>query len=358
MHQHNIYYELCNTKTMSLYPFFIDKLIQIENNVKIENDKHINKYIKLNTIKCPKCESSEYYLLGNIFWSDIIKHKISEHNLYPSEYFMNVILTTVLKNNIIINPPMILPSNKINSFKYIPLHKNKLLIIDALMNQGSYPRYQNGTDYVFSEHSGVISLKDDSVDNIIVFTNTDRIDPTDSRILLPNNIHYLAQYEYMFHTHPKTIKNAGRIKEGILYEFPSAGDIFNFIKYHNEGKALASIIVAPEGIYIIRQLVYRKHIDIDASQFFQLNQFIMKLEKQAVKKYKSKINKIGNSNSSKRLPSYKLDDYFFKNVATDYTFIELYNKYIKPSELTIEYHPREFINNEWTNNQIYLQYIK
>src|SRR5438105_2479370 len=82
---------------------------------------------------------------------------------------------------------------QIKNFNYITLHYNKLLIIDALMDQGSYPRYSlwdqmDGHEkFIYSEHSGVITVKNDSINNIIVSAETNRIDATDKNIYLPIN---------------------------------------------------------------------------------------------------------------------------------------------------------------------------
>lgn len=349
MPKYPFYYELCDKDVMISYPFFMDKLKLVENICRILNiqkyTNQINTYGKLVLPVCKDCSVTNYYLTGNIFWSDMIHHMITIHNMYPSEYFIKVILATYVVEGVIVNPPLILSSTKKYKFKYIPVHRNKLLILDALMNQGSYPRYQNGSNFLFSEHSGVVTLRNNVVDNIIVFTNTDRIDRGDDRIFLPNNSNALNDFEYLFHTHPNSIHYGGRLKEGILYEFPSAGDIFNYIKYHNEGKALASVIVAPEGAYVIRQLIHQKNIDADPSLFHVLRKFIIKLEKSAVRKYNNIREKISDP------------DYFHAKISSNYEFIKLYNKFIKPINLIIEYYPREKINGEWTLRQFYLQYV-
>lgn len=344
-----LHHEICRSHTMISYPSFIKKLQQIENVCSISNINRIRPeiiaYDKLTKPECDDCLSEEYYLLGNILWGSIVKHIITNHNIYPSEYFVNVILASDIANNIIINPPLLL-NNKIRSpIKYIPLHRNKLLILDALMNQGSFPRYQNGTDYLFSEHSGVITVKDNVVDDIIVFTNTDRTDKGDDRIFLPNNTIKLSKYKYLFHTHPNTLRYGGRVKEGILYEFPSAGDIFNYIKYHIEGKALSSIVISPEGAYVIRQLTHSKRMNVDSVLFHQLKDFIIILEKRAIKKYIKDLKYLSDS------------DFFHKKIGSDYEFINIYNQFISPLNLLIEYYPREKVNGEWSLRQFYLQYF-
>ena len=142
-----------------------------------------------------------------------------------------------------------------------------LLIIDALVKQGSYPRYivdnNSVKKYIYSEHSGVLNLtSNDKINNVVVSTESSRIDSHDTNIYLPINTDILSKHEFLFHTHPNTTTYAGRMNEGIIYELPSANDILNFVKYHNNGVAQASIIAAPEGIYVVRLIVYEKQLDI------------------------------------------------------------------------------------------------
>src|SRR5271154_2470388 len=235
----DIYYEYCNNHYMPTYPFFLDKLKQIQKIVKpFKGD--------INLSMITKQASSKWFKLGNICWPGNMPYLI-KHNAYPSEYFIKMILNLCVINDHIVNEPIQIKSSEIPYFSYIPLHYNKLLIIDALMKEGSYPRYENQNKYIYSEHSGVISIGNKRITNIIVSADTDRIDVVDKTIFLPNNTANLSAYEYFFHTHPNTLTYAGRIKDGILYEFPSASDLLNFVTYYNTGKAQASLVVAPEG---------------------------------------------------------------------------------------------------------------
>jgi len=356
-----IYYEKCNKTTMSYYPFFMDKLMQIQRlsqkiypkNIGGTNIVLLSSEDSINIKKdCIQCVTKKFYKLGNIIWSSNIKHKIELHKSYPSEYFVMVILNTSIFNNNIINPPIELKEHQIKLFTYIPLHYNKLLIIDALMQQGSHPRYltlnriNNKEKFIYSEHSGVISIKNRLVDNIIVSAETDRTDDTDENIFLPINSKILAKHEYLFHTHPNTKTYAGRISDGIIYEFPSANDVLNFIKYHDEGLAQASLIIAPEGAYVIRPIYYQKKYEINLELFYFLKKFILKLEKMAIKKFKPIITKISDPNT------------FHKFVGSDFTWIKMYNRFIETSNLFIEFYPREKKNNEWCLRQINLPYIE
>lgn len=294
---------------------------------------------------CDKCQTDRLYRLANIVWPNIIKHRIKYHHLYPSEYFIKVILSMCVIDDYIVNPPIEIEPGRINSYHYIPLHYNKLLIMDALMHQGSQPRYLTKEGrFIYSEHSGGISLKNKVVDNIIVSAESNRTDAADVNIFLPINADILAQYEYLFHTHPNTSTYAGRIKDGIIYEFPSANDLFNFVKYHTEGAAMASLIIAPEGMYVIRQIKYRK-FDVNYEFFYRLRKFILKLERAAIKELQP------------YMPQLSDPDFFHKYVGSNFKYIKLYNKFIEPVNLFIEYYPRQKRNNEWNLRQISLAYV-
>ena len=354
------YYEKCNKSIMPYYPFFIPKLIQIEKlslKPKKSTIHNIQSLIKRDnnddSIKCSQCSKIKLYKLGNIIWSNKIKHLIEEHQMYPSEYFIKVIINTSIIDNCIINKPLELEAEQIKLFNYIPLHYNKLLILDALMHQGSYPRYliskNDNEQFIYSEHSGVISLTDKIIDNIIVSAETDRIDNVDDNIYLPVNSKILGNHEFLFHTHPNTRTYAGRLNEGIIYEFPSANDVLNFVKFHNEGIAQGSIVITPEGIYVIRPIWYQDKYNIEVKVFQYLKKLILKLEKRAVDKLKFNI---------KNLEKLQDPDIFHDKVGSNFTYINKYNKFLEPYNLIIEYYPRQKKNGEWCLRPINLQYLE
>lgn len=357
-----IYFESCNKKVMSYYSFFIPMLKKIQDitdKIELNDNKNIlsnltnkklNKILK-NTTKCQQCKTKIYYKLGNIVWPDIIEHIMKIHHEYPSEYFIKVIVNTCIIDNRIINPPICLDKDEIKRFNYVPLHYNKLLILDALMHQGSYPRYivpkqrDRLERFIYSEHSGVISMSDKIIDNIIVSTETNRLDINDSDIYLPINTKILANHEFLFHTHPNTSTYAGRLEDGIIYEFPSANDILNFVKFHDEGIAQASIVIAPEGIYVIRPIYTQSNYNLEMNIFKELQKYILKLENKAINHLNLYLKKLS------------IPDIFHKYVSSNYYFIDKYNHFLRKYNIMIEYYPREKKNNEWCLRPINLQYI-
>lgn len=302
---------------------FLNKLIKIEKALEKKN-KSTSRIVN------PK------YELGPFTW---------DSNIYtetmPDENFIRFVNNTMVKNNHIINPPI-----KTSKLTYIDLPSNKTMILDAMMHQGSKPAYQYKNKFLYSEHSGVITLENGFVDKIIISTNNNRIDPSDETIFLPTNSNLLAEHPYIFHTHPNTNTYAGRLSEGIIYEFPSANDIYNFIKYYNEGLALSSIIIAPEGAYNIRPISATNNLILNANLFYYLRKFINKLELSAIKSLLKSKKNLDLTNP----------DIFHRYVSSNYRYINLYNKLIAPANIFIEYYPRVKINSEWVIPNIHLQY--
>ena len=99
----------------------------------------------------------------------------------------------------------------------------------------------------------LLDFNNSGLEKIIISGNTSRVDANDDVIFLPKNMIDAFDYEYIFHTHPPTPKQGARANVGILYEFPSISDLFHFMDHYNEGKTQGSIVIAPEGMYIIRK---------------------------------------------------------------------------------------------------------
>lgn len=316
--------EKCQEENIVDYPCFYPQL------------EHIQKYLE-KIGRCKKTNSYIIYALGNIIWRSDLR-KLMSRGRYPSDYFIKTVINTNIINDVLTNPPMKITKDDINRVKYVTITHNHLLIMDALMKQGSNKRYQSPlkNKYLYSEHSGALKLRDYVVDEIVIFTNTDRSDHMDQNILLPNNSINLLNYEFIFHTHPNTDVHGGRIDEGIIYEFPSSNDIFNFVKYHNEGRAEASIIIAPEGCYIIRLRSLNNIVNYNNEDYETIYQLILKLERMAKKDKLHLIDKIK-----------KNEDDFHKYVSHDARYIQMLNRSIKKNNIFIEYYPREKKNNEW-----------
>jgi len=240
---------------------------------------------------------------------------------------------------------------KSNKKKYIKIKRNQLLLLDALLEDGgNVKKYIDKTNNLrYSEHSGHLGLNSTTIDRIIVSAKTTREDADDKEILLPHNLYDTYNYEYFFHTHPPTPYPGGRAKDGILYEFPSISDIFHFIDHYNVGKTLGSIIVAPEGYYIIypkkfntKKITY--DIEIEDKIFEQMENENNIIQEKALAKYGSNFD----------------ENFYFETIALDKEFLKMFNKMIdkylnKQLKVIIKHREKDILTNKWILKQLYLQ---
>lgn len=138
--------------------------------------------------------------------------------------------------------------------RYVRISRNQMMVLDALMEHGGQAKkyVDRAARLRYSEHFGMLDFDATSLERVIISAKTRREDANDKDILLPDDVAYAADFEYIFHTHPPTPTPGGRASEGILYEFPSINDIFHFIDIHRTGRCQGSIIIASEGLYILR----------------------------------------------------------------------------------------------------------
>ena len=296
-------------------------------------------------------ENEKFYLISNIIWSDNLVNKMKKKDIFIEKYFYKMLKNLFFVDKILVNPPIICTFKKFKNIKYIHFPHNHLTIIDALFDKGSNPIYLSKQDnklkFIYSEFSGAINIDHDrnKIAEILIATNK-RISSSDKNIFLPKNNDKNYEYEFFFHTHPNTIYPANRINHGILYEFPSVNDLFNYTYFRKNGKMQASIVFAQEGIYNIRPIDFENDSVIDNSAVTILTNFLVILERLAIKKYSELENIINNV------------DVFNKYISNDRNFIDLYNYYIKQYNLFIEFYPRIKINNQWHMPAITLPFIK
>jgi len=134
----------------------------------------------------------------------------------------------------------------------------------------------------------------------------------------------------MFHTHPPTPKPGGRAKGGVLYEFPSTSDIFHFIAHYNMGETQGSMVIAPEGLYIIHSKTGDNKIEIE-----DMNKIFKKITQEAYDIQLNAIDKHGNE--------FENNTKFYDNVMNDTKYINDFNNLLKKyldDQIYIEYIPR------------------
>lgn len=359
MKQSNIKYKLENDEKIPLpqkgnfwseKSFFLENLIVLE--ALLREKKNIIYFKKpLNCRLCKKKNVSKLiYQYKNVLWDDGLYHYVYKHNMKPPSKFIRFILQNYPGNvnkckygNISVKGKI----SRLNKFIYVKIKANQLLILDALLEHGSteiYPK-KHEHDFVYSEHAGMLDFHNQKLRKIIVSGTTDRFSENDPDIFLPKISKDFFDFEYIFHTHPSTPKPGSRIKEGILYEFPSVNDILHFIHFMNHSKIQGSIVISPEGLYNIRKYIFNKTkfnfdnetLNIFASDFQMIEN---QIQSQMIKKH-------GNNMKKK--------NYFYNTIAQDTSAIEKLNVFLEKYNIHIDYFPRQKTrNNRWIIGTVYL----
>ena len=233
--------------------------------------------------------------------------------------------------------------------RYIKILQNQLQILDSLLNDGAQKKYIDSQHKLrYSEHSGLFDFDKTKLDKIIISGKTNREDTDDVDILLPQNMKDALDYELMFHTHPPTPYPGARAISGVLYEFPSISDLYHFAYHFNEGNIQVSMIIAPEGIYIIRVNEHVKKINYPINKVFKKMELLnLKINELAIKEYG-----VDYSNNRQKI--------FYEKVVQDKKYIKMFNKMVKKyfhKDMSIQYKPREYdrISGKWIIKNLYIK---
>lgn len=336
----------------NLFPEISDRVLSWNKGSFIKKLKLVEKTSKKelyeeNSIhnKCFLCSYREkccVYTANNTKWESILKHYIMIHSVRPSAEFMDFIFRYDVP------PQNSLNRNSKNSRQtgrniYLKIKKNQINILDALMEHGGNQYYHDKSNkkiFRYSEHAGILHFDKTNLNKIIVFGNTSRVDDADTDIYLPENNQETLQYEYFFHTHPPTPSPGGRWKSGILYEFPSISDIFHYIDHNNYGKAKGSIVIAAEGMYIIRKYEDKiKKIKINEDELYEtFIDLAEECQEDAIKKYTPFTTKK-----------------FYKVIGQDLSYINKINTLLKNYNLWVDFFPRtEDSNGNWYIDSVHL----
>ena len=325
-------------KISKKYLDFINKLKKIQ--LLLENNQTITKYkIKKKCLFTNNIlPSYKLYNLYNVNWDNTLIYYMKTFNIKPSKDFYNFINSISINNN---NNIKLSNKYKYKYFKiktkiyikynakYLLFTENMIRIMDALYHDGSNRHYKYKNSYKYSEHSGLIDFNHKSIDKIIVNAKENYIDPHDDIIFLPHNIDHEEDYEFIFHTHPKT---KDRLKDNIIYEFPSISDIINFSQNYNEGKTQGSIVVAPEGLYIIHAIDNNYKVVIpNLDEEFILENLLFEIHEESIKKYTKKFTK----------------KIYYNKIIKDKRFLYKYNKLLIKLNIKIKYYYRIKKNNNY-----------
>lgn len=301
---------------------------------------------------------------NKIVWPGGLKHYILKHKYKPSDEFINIININTLSINkskhAIKIPSSIYRNNKNNineNVEYLKIDRNQFLIMDALMDIGGHKIFidvnKNNEELQndikrYSEQKGALKFsRNNLLGTIIISADTNRIDDNDPDIFLPNDSSESYDYEFIFHTHPPTPYPGARVNEGILYELPSSGDILHFMIHYNEGLMQGSLIITPEGLYIIRKYNnnnnYNKMYDLSkiSDMAKDIDKIISITNKDAISKYGTNIT----------------NDLFYGKILNDTCFIDNFNSKLNEKYgIEVLYYPRKKSdNNKWYIDTLYLQ---
>ena len=317
--------------------FFIDKILLVQTLLK-EQDSYKKYSEKKDCLICGQNHiTTTQYLYKKYIWEDGLIHYIDKHNFVPDENFQDIIFFFKLDSKIILK-------SKIKDKDYIKINKNQLLILDALLKHGGYTKkyidVNNNLITRYSEHAGLLDFNVNILEKIVIAGNTTRVDKGDNEIFLPINLKNFQEYEYIFHTHPPTPKPGGRAIGGILYEFPSMGDILHFIDSFNIGNICGSLVVTSEGLYNIRKTkLEHSKIEINEDAMFKdFNDNFMKIQKKYIDKYGTDFS----------------TNTFYNKIAQDLEPINMINKILNKYLIQIDYYPRIKHKTNWILNVVYL----
>jgi hypothetical protein len=336
--------------------------------------------------ECPICKKKfniEYFYKSknhNLKIYEYQIHLFTHHNIIDSKFYKKIcndfIDDYLYKSNnnksnndeSYDNINLINKSDNINNdISWSVLNTNGLNIMDGLYEIGSNQIYIEKNKNIseskisrFSEHSGFIYFEKKKISSITVVTGS-RVEQSDPLIFMPTNCLEALKVDYIYHTHPKTPYIGSRIKSGIVYEFPSISDIIHFVEHHNNGKLLGSIIIAPEGIYIIRKNNFDRnpiHIDYDI-MVTDLEEIFMECYNDSYSKYSSINYRELKVNGEIKLP----DKFFYDEVAVNYEYINKINLVLKKYDLFIDYYARvlfdkpKIYTKKWIFDDIYIPLI-
>jgi hypothetical protein len=320
--------------------YFIQQLELVQ--FLLQKNKYYKKYE--DNKNCMICDekyiSFGRYTWKRFIWEDGLIHYIEKHNFQPNELFLDLIFFFKLEKKI----KLIGNIKKINNLNFIKINQNQLLIMDALLTHGGYTKkyidLSNRNILRYSEHTGLLDFKMNILEKIIVAGNTTRVDKGDDEIFLPRDLSDLKKYEYIFHTHPPTPKPGGRVNSGILYEFPSMGDILHFLDNFNDGNICGSLVITSEGIYNIRNKnMNREKLIINENKLFkEFNQSFYNIQDKYIKKYTNKFDK----------------NKFYSVISQDEQPIKELNETLNSFNIHIDFYPRIKIKQNWILDKIYL----
>lgn len=307
------------------------------------------RYIVLPEWMCPLCSNTvrnrvyEYHAMR---WSSVLMHQITVHHWRPSRMFIDFIIgTTVAINRDDSSIVLAGTHGRTTTAPTVTIGYNQWAILDALMLAGGKRKWHNPTDArkkMYSEIVGYLTLEPSgtttAVSNIVL-GRSDVVDAQDNTILFPTPLEGVSEHKYYFHTHPPTPTVGARVRDGILYEFPSPSDIQHFVIQQSYGKTKGSIILAPEGVYVIMRYA-RRDLVVPDDTYAQYQRLIERIQSQSLRELKIHT-----------VPSRRV---YYSRVVPVTRYATMIDTFLKTIGLRLLYYPRRCVNSKWIMTDVTL----
>ncbi len=286
------------------------------------------KLIQKDMAKKIKINDNNYYKWGRYIWKDDLIEDM-KNKKSPSIKFLKLI------RNGYYPPP---ETSKLDYYNPIVMTTNQTNILDSLFKNGSNANYYFDNKWHLSEHAGYITINNCQIDGITVYTENER---KKDNILMPETFNINNNAMYVFHTHPNELTQ-NKIRN--LFEFPSANDLFNYMYMFNMKRIMGSLVVALEGVYMIRAInMDNDDYKLSYELFRWFEKVLTEIQNKAMTYYDDLIQVMD-------------EKLFMTKISQDRQWINLLNIYLYKYNLMVEYHPRIKTDNGWFIPSLTLYY--
>lgn len=322
----------------------------VEQLVALQDFMRANKLIrkgKKPTLPCHynrahAVQDSSVYMLDDIVWTGQLLHYIEFHNYVPAPPFekmlasirynelgmltfhvpMEDILDLYRKQRADLDGVVIVQGKR----EKILITQDQLRLLDSLFIHSS-EKMLNNKDY--EETMAYMDFQHKSLEHIKVKVNRKYMFKGEDQQLFFHNINEVdaIDYEFMVHTHPLTPDLETRIEQdNIMFDFPSATDIISFIGMSSKHQAQGSIVIAIEGLYVIRALRDLSVVLLDKNEFqWEYNMRVYYLNERAIDTHYDEKFSI---------------ERFLQKIVHSRQYVDELNTFLRDYNVVIDYHPR------------------
>lgn len=287
-------------------------------------------------------QDTHVYTLDDIVWTGQLLHYIEFHNYAPDPPFEKMLAsiryhdTGILTYHVPMEDVLALYQKRRTELDGIVLRQGKrerivitqdqLRLLDSLFLFSS-EKMLNDKDY--EEAMAYLDFQHKSLEHIKVKINRKYMFKAEDQFLFFHNINEkdAIDYEFLVHTHPLTPDLETRIEvDSIMFDFPSATDVITFIEMASKHQMQGSIVIAIEGVYVIRRLRDLSVVLLDKNEFqWEYNMRVYHLNERAI-----------DAHYDERFSL----DLFLSKIIGRREYIDELNEFLRDYNMTIDYHPR------------------